>query len=402
MPTSNNFYKIISVVIAILLWSYVILAIEPVKSETIKDIPIQLLNEDSLTARGLALSGEVNYTVDVVVEGRRAELTKISEKDFVADADLLGFNIGKNYIPVMVTGPDSVTIMEKKPNKIAVIIEELVTATKPVRVNFTGQIAENREAGNVSTVPEAIEVTGARSEVDAVSFIQAEVNVSRLTAEETTIQTKAIAVNNSGDIVNNVRLGNAYIDVTARLFNVKEVPLQVEIVGEVDKIYEITNLKVPSSIKIKGTANALLGVSQITAKPVDISQVSSTSKLPVALQLPTGIEAAKGFERLVVDIAIKPVATKEFIYDASEIEIEGIEGASNVTITTPQISVIASGSEAVINELQRGDLRPYITLDTVSLLSNTAKIMIRYDKALGHISVNPEEVHLTLNQTETQ
>ena len=402
MPTSNTFYKIISVAVAILLWSYVFTVVVPVKSETISDVTVELINEDSLTARGLALSGELNYTVDVVVEGRRAELSKISKLDFVANADLLGFNLGKNYIPVSVTGPDAVDIIEKRPNKIAVIIEELVTATKPVRVNFTGQVAENKEAGNVLTAPEVIEVTGARSEVDAVSFIQTEVNVARLSAEETTVQTRAVAMNNSGDVVNNVRLSNAYVDVTARLFNVKEVPLQVEIVGEVDKIYEVTNLKKPSSIKIKGSANALLGVSQITAKPVDISQVSSTSKLPIDLQLPAGIEAARGFERLVVDISIKPVATKEFIYDASEIDIEDIEGASNVSITTPQISVIASGSEAVINELQRSDLKPYITLDTVSLLSNTAKVMIRYDKTLGHISVTPEEVHLTLNQTETQ
>jgi hypothetical protein len=34
------------------------------------------------------------------------------------------------------------------------------------------------------------------------------------------------------------------------------------------------------------------------------------------------------------------------------------------------------------------------------LISATAKVQVRYDKQLGHIAVDPEEVHITLNQAE--
>lgn len=402
MPRSNTFYKIISVVIAIILWAYVIVTIDPMKPLTITDVPVQLLNEESLTARGLALSGEVNYTIDVVVEGKRTDLAKISTGDIIANADLFGFSIGKNYIPVMVSVPNSIKVVEWKPSKIAVSIEELVSVSKPVKVEFVGQFDQGIEAGSVVTQPEMVEVSGAKSEVDAVSFIRAEINSSRLTTEGTAIQTKAVAVNSMGDVVDNVRLSTAYIDVTAKLYNVKEVSLNVEITGQVAPIYEVTNLEIPSSIKIKGTKAALSSVNELTAVPVDISLVSSTTKLPVEIVLPEGVEFASGYEKITVDIAIKPIATKEFIYSASEIKVEGIEGISNISITTPQISVIASGSEAVIRGLQRGDLEPYINLDAASLLSATAKVMIRYDKQLGHIAVDPEEVHITLNQTETE
>jgi YbbR domain-containing protein len=240
MLKSNTANKIISVIIAILLWTYVIGMVDPTKTTTIRDVPVQLLNEDSLTSKGLALSGEMDYTVDIVVEGKRADLTNLSAADFTAEADLFTGFIGKNYIPIVIAAPDFVTVMDVRPNKIAVAIEELAVVNKPIRVVFTGQLSDEVEAGGVITQPEFIEVTGAKSEVDAVAYIKAQVNASRLSTEPRTIEAEAVAVNRDGDEVTNIRLSTNIISVTARLYNVKEVPLNVEITGQVDPIYEST------------------------------------------------------------------------------------------------------------------------------------------------------------------
>lgn len=398
MLNSNTFYKIISVIIAIILWAYVIEATNPMKTQTFVDVPVQVLNEESLAARGLALSGEADYTVDVKVQAKRADLAKISEGDIIANADLFGYSMGKNYIPVMVAVPDGVTIKEVKPIKINVVIEELVEVAKPIKVSFIGQFEDGLEAGQIKTQPEEILVSGAKSEVSAVAYIKAEMNTSKLTTESSTIQVKAVAVNSAGDVVQNVRLSSSFIDVSARLSDVKEVPLTVDISGQVASIYEVTDMNIPSSVKIKGTKEALAGITTLTAAPVDISAVSSTSKLPLSIKLPDGVEFATGYENLTVDISIKPIATKQFTYTADEIKMAGVDGTSNITITTPQITITASGSEIVIAELKKEDLQPYITLDAESLISATAKVQVRYDKQLGHIAVDPEVVHITLNQ----
>lgn len=400
MLNSNTFYKIASVLVAIVLWAYVIQVTEPVKKQTIQDVPVQLLNEESLASRGLALSGEATYTVDVEIQAKRAELTKISAGDILAEADLFGYSMGKNYIPVTVTAPDDITILSVNPIKIDVVIEELVEVAKPIKVVFVGQFEDGIEAGHVSTQPEEILVSGAKSEVSAVAYVQAEVATSKLTVEGGTIQTKAVAVNREGDVVQNVRLSSAFIDVSARLSQVKEVPLTVDVTGQVAPIYDITNLEIPNSIKIKGTLASLAEITELTAAPIDISEVSSTSKLPLTVTLPEGVEFASGYENLTVDISIKPVATRQFTYTADEILLEGMDGVSNITITTPQIIVTASGSETVIAGLKKEDLEPYLALDAESLISATAKVQVRYNKQLGHIAVDPEEVHITLNQTE--
>ena len=400
MLNSNTFYKIISVLIAICLWAYVIEAVNPMKTQTFNDVPVQLLNEDSLTSKGLALSGEATYTVDVEVEGKRSDLAKLNASEIVANADLFGYSIGKNYIPVTLSAPDGITILQSNPSKINVVIEELLEVAKPIKVSFIGQFEDGIEAGQITTMPEEIQVTGAKSEVNAVAYVKAEVNTSKLTAESGTIQAKAVAVNSAGDVVKNVRLSSSYVDVTARLSEIKEVPLAVNVTGEVAPIYEVTNLNVPDSVKIKGTKEELAAITGLTAAAIDITTASSTSKIPLDIPLPDGVEFAEGYENLSIDITIKPIATKQFTYTADEILLEGVDGASDITITTPQITVTASGSEEVIAGLTKEDLQPYVTLDAEALISAEAKVEVRYDKTLGHITVDPETIRITLNQTQ--
>jgi YbbR domain-containing protein len=400
MLNSNTFYKIISVVVAICLWAYVIQVLNPMKTDTVIDVPVQLQNVDSLAAKGLALSGEANYTVDVEVEGKRSDLAKLDASGIVANADLFGYSIGKNYIPVTLQAPDGITILRANPSKINVVIEELVVVAKPIEVTFVGQFEDGIEAGQIKTQPTEIQVSGAKSEVSAVAFVKAEVNTSKLTTDASTIQAKAVAVNSNGDVVKNVRLSSVYIDVTAKLSEIKQVPLTVDVTGAVDPIYEVTSMEIPDSVKIKGSKDALAKITDLTAATVDISAVASTTKIPLDIPLPEGVEFATGSENLSVDITIKPVATKQFTYTADEILLEGMDGTSNITITTPQITVTASGSEVVIAGLKKSDLQLYLTLDAESLISATAKVEVRYTKTLGHIAVDPEEVHITLNQSQ--
>ena len=110
--SSRTITIILSVVIALILWSYVIIQVNPTKKETISKIPVQLLNVQTLTARQLAISGDGEYVVDVVVEGRRADIVKIKSEDIVAEADLFGWSKGENYIPVNVKVPSALKIVE--------------------------------------------------------------------------------------------------------------------------------------------------------------------------------------------------------------------------------------------------------------------------------------------------
>ena len=74
-PHHGHYY---SIIIACF-WSYNHSG-EPHQGGDNSQVPVQLLNVQSLTARQLAIAGDGEYTVDVVVEGRRADIAKIPAK----------------------------------------------------------------------------------------------------------------------------------------------------------------------------------------------------------------------------------------------------------------------------------------------------------------------------------
>jgi YbbR domain-containing protein len=283
---------IISIIIALLLWSYVIIQVNPTKEETITRVPVQLLNVQSLTVRQLAIAGDGEYTVDVVVEGRRADIMNISSEDIVAEADLFGWSKGENYIPVNVKLPPGLKLVEIRSAKIKVTIEDLVALSKPVNVVYRGNFPANTEEGDLELRPAEIEVTGAKSAVESVNEIRAYIDVDDLSTERKTFQSEVIPLNQAEIIVENVNLSSSYVNISVRLLQLKEVPLVVETVGSLAEGYG-AEINAPQSVLIKGTKAAIQDVTSVKAEPVDITGITNSAKIPLTLQLPEGVELSK-------------------------------------------------------------------------------------------------------------
>ena len=82
------------------------------------------------------------------------------------------------------------------------------------------------------------------------------IDVEDLSAEKRTVQSEVVPLNKAEMIVENVRLSSSYVNVSARLLQVKEVPLVVEMVGNLADGYG-AEIDVPQSVLIKGTKAAL-------------------------------------------------------------------------------------------------------------------------------------------------
>lgn len=401
MPKSNTFYKIISIVVAIILWAYVIGEVNPTSTQTLKDVPIQLINVENLEARGLAISGDMTYKVDVEVEGKRGELAKVTPDEVLANADLFGFTIGKNYIPVTVTVPDSLKVVEVKSAKIIVNIEELVAVSKPVQVNFIGTLKADTEIGNVKAQPRDIEVSGAKSEVSQVAYVRAEVPAENITKAGNKEQAETIAVNADGEPVPNVRLSSHVADVSAKLYAVKEVPLKVEVVGQISSLYEMTGMKKPSTIYIRGTKETLKEITEIKAEPIDISQVTSNATLSVKPILPEDVEVANLSKTLTVEIGVKDMTTRYFDYSAAEIGIEKLPVTLSAKINAEKITIKVSGMEAAMSNLSKKDFQPYINLENAVAGTANFVVLVKHEKQVNYIKVEPAEIQIILSEVQS-
>lgn len=399
LVSRKTFTVIISIAIALFLWAYVIGEVNPTIKQPLLNVPVQLLNIQSLHARDLAIAGSEQYTVDVVVEGKRSYILKADPEDILAEADLFGWSKGENYIPVNVLVPDNLRIIEIRPAKIQVNIEDLVAVSRPVVVVYTGDLPGNAEEGAVDIKPAEIEVTGAKSDVEEVARVQAAIDVTGLTDEGKTMQAEVIPVNYAGMPVESVRLSANYADIFAKLYRLKEVPFEARFTGELEEGLGL-EADVQKTIVIKGSKSALKEISAVSTEPVDISGITKAGNVELVPILPKGIELAKGYENPKARLSIVEVENKVFRFSADDIMIEGLDAGKSAAINAGVLEVTLIGRKDIIASIEKEQVMLFVNLAEMGPGTRNVKVAASCDVGLKQISVDPKEVTVIIKSVE--
>lgn len=400
MDSGSLFDKIIAVIIALILWVYVVNVINPPSSTTIIGVPVQLLNQEVLAASNLAIAGTDQYTVDVVIEGARSDILAVKKDDITANADLFGFGKGQNYLTVTVIIPEKVVVKEIRSSRIPVLIDELVRVSKPVQlqVSYTNK---NYEIGAVTMVPATMDVVGAKSLVDAVPYVLVKLTEEQLKEESMTFECSAETVNSDGNSIKGVRLSSAYVSVTASLYSTKVVPLEVPLEGVLAQNIELISQDIPQSITIKGPAEILKNIQAIRAQPIPIENLIEDATFPIVPILPEGIEVADKSLNLTATFKLSEVAEISFEYGSENIWIYNIPEGYTVSALPGKITVIARGDEAIISVLQSSDLQPAINAAALTEGKNEVTLSTRYMQQLVRVKILPDIIKVNMEASGT-
>ena len=163
MLKSKKFNIILALIIAIALWAYVLGEVNPESTTTVKNVPINFTNQESLEDNGLTVLGSSQTSISVSISGQRTAITKVEPGDFSVTCDVEGLNKGSHTVRINVTGPDNVKIDHISVEKINVDIDDLTTEEKTVEVAVNGQAGTDKEADIVETNLETVRVTGAKT-----------------------------------------------------------------------------------------------------------------------------------------------------------------------------------------------------------------------------------------------
>ena len=103
---SDGALKIISVLIAIGIWVYIALVMNPAIEVTVRDLPIQFIGGESLNSKGLAVISESATTVTVKIKGSRKKMGNNDMKTIIAKADISSITeTGETNIPIEIVIP---------------------------------------------------------------------------------------------------------------------------------------------------------------------------------------------------------------------------------------------------------------------------------------------------------
>ena len=184
---SKLLLKILSTVIAVVLWTAITYTEDPVISQTITGIEIEFSGEETLNDNGLAIiNRNETPTVSVVIRGKRNSVIESLDKIYaVADVSSIKAT-GQKQIPVSYNYPtDKISLEKIRTKEIPVETEALISREIPVKIDVKNR---DKNADNIiKSVSEAehITVSGAENTVYKISYARVAIDIGKVSKTST-------------------------------------------------------------------------------------------------------------------------------------------------------------------------------------------------------------------------
>ena len=167
---TDNSLKIISVLIAICIWVYIALVMDPAIEVTVRDIPIQFTGQEILASKNLAVISESATTVTVKIKGSRKKMGNNDMDTIIAKADVQSANEGMITIPVEIVIPfENQGISSQSLYSVDVKVEPIAEKTFDVGTITSGSLAQSYMCGDITCNPQKVRVKGPESAIEQLS-----------------------------------------------------------------------------------------------------------------------------------------------------------------------------------------------------------------------------------------
>ncbi len=387
MFQSKKLNLLISFVIAIILWAYVIGEINPVTTKSFVDVNINLENQIALEERGLAIESISEDKINVTVKGERSRVQNVEKDDVYAEVDLALARAGHNELDVNVRTPEKVNVDKKSINKVRLTVGELVSEERPTKVVYVGATNSDLEPYTIERTPEKVIIRGAMSNVEKVSQVVAKVRVDQIKDKETTAEAELVPVDKNGKVVNWIRLSSSQIQVKAVMTKTKKVDLDVPIQGNDSGDVKLDYQK---TVIIKGNADVVKEISKIETEPVDLSAYDQNTTIELKPILPKGVQLAAGSD-MTAKVVFSSTETKNITFDGGEIDVIGL--AANLKATVEDGVVIsAEGRKSSLNDVNKEDFTLAVDVSGYSKGSYKVDVVVVNKKEFKKYTVRPSKV----------
>lgn len=108
MLNNKKMLMLISLLVAIALWMFVMGNVDPQVSARVMDITVEMQGTDVLAKKDLTATINKPKVVAVTIEGKRSQVKKVKDKGIKAYIDVSNCDYGKNETEIHVQLPSSV------------------------------------------------------------------------------------------------------------------------------------------------------------------------------------------------------------------------------------------------------------------------------------------------------
>lgn len=371
--TNNTALKLISLIFAIILWSFVTNSTNPERRKEIENVTIAVQGIEALEEKGFVIRDDLTKalpTVNVKVNVKNSDYRLVNKNVVHATIDVSEISKdGTTNITVTPTFSNlvDVSLESIEPQSITLTVDRIIKKEVPLLIEKTGELKE----GLVSVAPEYTEkviLTGSSYYLDRIENAVVDIDLSTLN-DGAKISSICRYIDKDGNAIN---FDGKKIDVDMDIQTKKEVSINAsDSVINKDKLangYQFINIST-GKIILCGHSDAINNLTEVKTAAIDLEgKDSSFTSTPVSLILPEGITLLAGQEQPQAKIEIKQ--QNQTITVKRYITVSGLNSNLNASITsgdqTVQISsdgkaqieatISLTGSKLVLDNLKETDV----------------------------------------------
>lgn len=360
----NNWkLKLLSLIGAIVLWSFVISSENPSIRLELRDIPVIFENENILNENGLVLLNDNRPKVNITVRGQRSRIVNLTPQHIKISADLSEYDEGLNVLNLKYDLPKEVE-MVGEPDPINVDIQKILTKKFHVDVEINGKIKENYLLESTKSTPETISVKGPRSKVESISKVRAVLDGASLT-KDVVVNLDLEALTKDGVKVDNVTLGQNFVNVNVDVSKTKDVKLTPSTENALEENLRLVSIEIePENLMIKGTADKVDKVKEIKTKSINLANIIGSTTIDTDLDYPSDISPVNTDTKFKAKITVERKVEKTILMPSSSIEFQGLKDDATITFDKDQLEVRIVGFQEEILEITSEDIELSYTFET--------------------------------------
>jgi|GEM_PF-1266527 len=353
-------FRICAVLIALLVWLYVMVTQNPLTEDTFT-VPIEMRNLSSQ----LAIPA-INRQVTVRVQGSSGDIGKLSSKDIDAYIDFEGVKEGEAELPVTVTLPAGITLISQTPESMAFTLEAVVGESYDLTVQVIGEPMENYTLLDAVADPNVITLSGSEANIRNAKAVFVSADVTELAENYSKNLAVEVLDANGNNITDLFTITPATVNVLIPVVfeqPEKSIAVREVIVGEPALGYQVSRVVVqPATVRVFGDLDVLNALYYLETSPIDVSGLKKTTSMTAAIQHGNNISLSA--ETVTVVVQIEPVDTLDF--QKGLLYGENLAEGLHCDIPSVTLNITVSGPGTYIGTVSAADVVPYLDFSDIT------------------------------------
>lgn len=359
--------KLISLLLAFVLWFVVISIDDPVREKSFSNIPVQLINTEELEEKGMVweiLDG-TDVLKTVTFEAPLSVRETIEASDIIAQADLGEITVAETVAIEFLCPKYSsqVTNISGSVSNVKLKVEEKASKWINIEYKLVGDVASGYVVGGVYLEQNRLEIAGPQSRINEVTKAVVYVDVAGAKAGELSARVDVHLLDENRNEVTypNVSKNTDAIKVTVDVHATKEVPVEYTVSGTPAEGYLLNGVVTvsPDKVLIAGPSSTLNRITKVTIPLKELDVTGATGNLDKVIDLKNYLSsgvyfADSGFDGKVrVVVEVEPIVEKKITLDKNKIKLINVpEGYSaNFPDNVNMPTVVLRGLQAELNDV---------------------------------------------------